>query len=98
MMFVFPPSWMFAGFLGTAGLFHKPHLETEVFGTTIGNGSGFFWRSSNNTQTTCLFLQKYLLKSMLSLFSISLNLLVIKGDSENLTFIQGSPNLRVKYN
>ena len=41
MMFVFPP-WMFAGFLGTAGLFRKPILEIEVFGTTIGNGSDFF--------------------------------------------------------
>ena len=41
MMFVFPPR-MFAGFLGTAGLFHKPLLEIEVFGTTIGNGSDFF--------------------------------------------------------
>ena len=61
MMFVFPP-WMFAGFLGTAGLFRKPILEIEVFGTTIGNGSDFFWRSSNNTQTTCLFLQKKSLK------------------------------------
>ena len=41
MMFVFPQR-MFAGFLGTAGLFHKPLLEIEVFGTTIGNGSDFF--------------------------------------------------------
>ena len=41
MMFVFPP-WMLAGFLGTAGLFHKPLLETEVFGTTNENGSDFF--------------------------------------------------------
>ena len=41
MMFVFPPR-MFAGFLGTAGLIHKPLLEIEVFGTTFGNGSDFF--------------------------------------------------------
>ena len=41
MMFVFSPS-MFAGFLGTAGLFHKPLLEIEVFGTATGSGSELF--------------------------------------------------------
>ena len=41
MMFIFPPR-MFAGFLSTAGLFQKPLLEIQVFGTAIGNGSELF--------------------------------------------------------
>ena len=95
MMFVFPPG-MFAGFLGTAGLFHKPPLEIEVFGTTIGNGSDFSEVFKQHTNNLFILAKKNFERVCFP--CCQFHLFAGKEILKILTAIQGSPNLRVKYN